>query len=137
MGTQIVARIAEALLGVMRLTEALAYCDSAHLAKHMSCTAPLAQAVIRGRVLHVKGNDAAAVEALEFAVAEAQPTGMPFYELRALEALARMETTPGPAWERLGAVLQRTRGSDQEIVELLQPRAGAPLGDIVSTPRSE
>ena len=77
-------------------------------------------------MLHAKGEAAAAAEALEAAVAGAAVVGMPFWELRALEALAEHEAEAGhgdgEAWSRLQNAAHGMRGSGEQMRQLLRPR---------------
>ena len=82
-----VARLAETLLAIGRTDEALAYATTS-LAKTRRCIAPILQAVARGRVRTARGEDAAALEALEWAATDAQRCGMPLHEIRALVSIS-------------------------------------------------
>ena len=65
-----------------------------------------------------------------------------FFELRAVEALERMEAArgeepgSGTAWLRLREVVRRFKGSGEQLAELLAPRDGVGV-DVARLIRAE
>ena len=117
-------------LAAGRSDEALAYCDPVIMSKNFKCFSRGVQSTMRGVVLAQRGEDEAGCAALEESAAGAAALGMPFFELRALEALERVEAArggepeSGTAWQRLRNAARRFKGSEEQLVELLTPRDG-------------
>ena len=78
-------------------------------------------AQVRGYVLLHAGDTERGEAALEEAIAGARRIEEPFYELRALQSLHALDPSRPAAASRLQEVLQRVRGSREQLARMLLP----------------
>ena len=127
------ARVAEALLLIGAHDLAVAYTEEHALRMVLRFDARVQIALVRGRALAARGDDAAAATAaLESAAAAARQAGMVMEEARALQLMLDVGGGAGAAGEggaRLAAVLRRLKGTASEITGVFPDRDNVPTLD--------